>query len=74
MAQWGHCMIFGVEVGCTESHRATSGLVDISGICECLGSVPTVPIGFTLATKLQSAKADQDNILLSGLIKLKRGD
>ena len=34
MGKWGRCMIFGVEVGCTESDRATSGLVDISGICD----------------------------------------
>lgn len=42
MGKWGRCMILGVEVGCTESDRATSGLVDISGICDrVLGSVLT---------------------------------
>ena len=40
MGKWGRCMIFGVEVGCTESDRATSGLVDISGICGVSGVNP----------------------------------
>jgi hypothetical protein len=26
MGKWGRCMIFGVEVGCTESDRATSDI------------------------------------------------
>ena len=43
MGKTGHCMIFGVEVGCTEGDRATTGLVDLSGICEWVGLVPTVP-------------------------------
>ena len=43
MGKWGHCMIFGVEVAGAGVDRATSGLVDISGIRGCLGSVPTVP-------------------------------
>jgi len=42
MAQWGHCMIFGVEVGCTEGDRATSGLVDISSICGVSGFSPDI--------------------------------
>lgn len=41
MGKWGRCMIFGVEVGCTESDRATTGPIDISGICGVSGSVPT---------------------------------
>ncbi|MDQ2099386.1 MAG: hypothetical protein QQW96_17290 [Tychonema bourrellyi B0820] len=35
-------MIFGVEVGCTESDRAASGLVDISGICRVSGVSPDI--------------------------------
>ncbi|MEG4516876.1 MULTISPECIES: hypothetical protein [unclassified Microcoleus] len=33
-------MIFGVDVGCTESDRATSDIVDISGICGLPGVSP----------------------------------
>ncbi|MEG4485976.1 hypothetical protein [Microcoleus sp. D2_18a_B4] len=33
-------MIFGVEVGCTEGDRATSGLVNISGIYGVSGVIP----------------------------------
>ncbi len=40
--QWGRCMIFGVEVGCTESDQAISGLVDISGICGVSGVIPDI--------------------------------
>ena len=67
MVKWGRCMIFGVEVGCTEGDRATSGPIDICGICDsgCLGAAPALPIHLTLATKLQSGKTDQDNVLLS---------
>ena len=36
MGKWGRCMIFLVEVAGAESDRATSGLVDISGICDLL--------------------------------------
>ncbi|MEZ2238198.1 hypothetical protein [Microcoleus sp.] len=35
-------MILGVEVACTESDRATSGLVDISGICGVSGVSPDI--------------------------------
>lgn len=42
MGQSGHCMIFGVQVGCTEGDRATSGLVDISGICGVSGVSPHI--------------------------------
>ena len=42
MGKWGRCMIFGVEVGCTEGDRATSGLVDISGICGASGVSPDI--------------------------------
>lgn len=59
--QSGHCMILLVEVAGAGVDQATSGLVDISGICDsgCLGSAPAVPTYLTLATKLQSGKADK---------------
>jgi hypothetical protein len=40
--QSGHCMIFLVEVAGAESDRATSGLVDISGICRVSGISPDI--------------------------------
>ena len=40
MRKLGHCMIFLVEVAGAESDRATSGLVDISGICGVSGVSP----------------------------------
>jgi len=43
MGKWGHCMIFGVEVGCTKSDRAISWLVNISGICGASGVSPDSP-------------------------------
>ncbi len=45
MGKWGRCMILGVEVGCTESDRATSGLVDISGICRVSEVSPGISDG-----------------------------
>jgi hypothetical protein len=58
--QSGHCMIFLVEVGCTESDRAISGLVDISGICGASGVSPDISEGkylyFDTVCKKVSAK------------------
>ncbi len=42
MAQWGRCIIFGVEVGCTEGDRAATGPIDISCICQVSGVSPDI--------------------------------
>lgn len=47
MGKWGHCMILGVEVGCTGLDRATSAQLIFRTFAECLGSVPTVPTANT---------------------------
>lgn len=40
MGKWGRCMIFLVEVAGAQSDRATSGPIDISGICGVSGVSP----------------------------------
>lgn len=40
MGKWGHCIILGVEVARTGLDRATSDIVDISGICGLPGVSP----------------------------------
>ena len=42
MGKWGRCMILGVEVGCTKGDRATTGPIDISGICRVSGVSPDI--------------------------------